>query len=49
MAEGHETAQRKLARSKMREAMALFEGRHPERGVEIMQEIRTELAGENHG
>ncbi len=39
MAEEHESAQRKLARSKMREAIELFQGRHPERGVEMMEEI----------
>lgn len=39
MAEEHESAQRKLARTKMREALELFEGRHPERGVERMQEV----------
>ncbi len=39
MAEEHESAQRKLARMKMREAMELFEGRHPERGVEMMEEV----------
>ncbi|MGD9498394.1 MAG: hypothetical protein AB7Y46_19025, partial [Armatimonadota bacterium] len=39
MAEKHESAQRRAARMKMREALALFQGRHPERGVEAMKEV----------
>ncbi len=34
-----ESQQRKLARRKMQEAKQLFEGRHPERGVEAMREV----------
>ncbi|MEA3399998.1 MAG: hypothetical protein U9R79_02020 [Armatimonadota bacterium] len=39
MAEEQESPQRKAARMKMREARQLFEGRHPERGVEAMREV----------
>ncbi len=39
MAEEQESAQRKAARMKMREALELFEGRHPERGVETMKDV----------
>ena len=34
-----ESAQRKAARIKMKDAKRLFEGRHPERGVEAMKEV----------
>jgi hypothetical protein len=34
-----ESAQRKTARMKMRDAQRLFEGKHPEQGVEMMKEV----------
>ncbi len=34
-----ESAQRKAARIKMKDAQRLFEGRHPEQGVEAMKEV----------
>lgn len=39
MAEEQESQQRSIARRKMREAIDLFEGRHPEQGVEAMREV----------
>lgn len=39
MAQEHESTQRKAARIKMHEALRLFEGRHPEQGVEAMKEV----------
>lgn len=39
MAQEQESQQRKAARIKMKDALRLFEGKHPEQGVETMKEV----------